>query len=203
MNSSPNIVGVVHAGRSVSFQFDDPNDYISKKIIESKAFYEQDVLDELSTLDIGEGLFVDAGANIGNHSLYFSAVLGRKVVAFEPAAAAFDQLVRNVYLNRVEGLVTMHKVALGSLDGAGRMNLVPANLGASSFIPDEQGDVIRSTIDSTLSNCSERIALIKIDVEGDELEVLKGAANVILKDFPLLIVEGQTNSAFGDRKSVV
>lgn len=197
MNSSPNIVGVVHAGRSVSFQFDDPNDYISKKIIESKAFYEQDVLDELSTLDIGEGLFIDAGANIGNHSLYFSAVLGRKVVAYEPAAAAFDQLVRNVYLNRVEGLVTMHKVALGSRDGAGRMNLVPANLGASNFIPDEQGDVIRSTIDSTLSNCSERIALIKIDVEGDELEVLKGAANVILKDFPLLIVEGQTNSAFG------
>lgn len=197
MNNSGNIYGVAHSGRSVSFQFTDPADYIAKKIIDSKVFYESDVLDEIAALGVGEGLFVDVGANIGNHSLFFSVVLNRRVVAFEPVENAYAQLVQNVHLNRVEDSVSCHRVALGAEQGRGCMKIVAGNLGASSFTADQDGNVALATLDSMLYEKNQSIALIKIDVEGLELDVLRGAVKTLKRDAPVLVVEGQTSVAFG------
>lgn len=197
MNNSENLYGIAHAGRSVTFQFQDPTDYIAKKIIESKVFYELDVLEEISRLGVGDGLFVDAGANIGNHSLFFSIILDREVAAFEPAEEAFSQLIRNIRLNRAEGLVSCHRMALGAESGRGYMKIVAGNLGASSFSHDADGGVELETLDSVLYERKQPIALIKIDVEGLEVDVLQGAVKILGRDMPLLIVEGQTSFAFG------
>lgn len=197
MNNSENLHGIAHAGRSVTFQFQDPTDYIAKKIIASKVFYELDVLEEISQIGVGDGLFVDAGANIGNHSLFFSIILEREVAAFEPAEEAFSQLQWNVRLNRAENLVTCHRLALGATRGRGDMKIVPGNLGASSFTPGVEGSVQLETLDSVLYEKNQRIALIKIDVEGLEIDVLRGATRILDRDMPLLIIEGQTSFVFG------
>lgn len=197
MNNPGNLYGIAHAGRSVTFRFPDPTEYIAKKIIDSKVFYELDVLEEISSLGLGNGLFVDVGANIGNHSLFFSIILDREVVAFEPAEEAFSQLVQNIRLNRAENLVTCYRIALGATQGRGHMNMVPGNLGASHFTADGGGGVQLETLDSLLYEKNRSIALIKIDVEGSEVEVLRGAVKVLERDAPLLIVEGQTDRAFG------
>ncbi|SIT31364.1 FkbM family methyltransferase [Achromobacter sp. MFA1 R4] len=198
MNNSGNLFGIAYAGRSVTFHFQDATDYISKKIIDSKAFYELDVLEEISGLSLGEGIFVDVGANIGNHTLFFSLILNREVEAFEPAGDAFAQLVRNVQLNRAEALVSCHRLAVGARQSRGLMNVVPGNLGASSFSLDDSGTIQLVTLDSMLYEKSSKVALIKIDVEGFELEVLQGAIQILDRDAPTLIVEGQTNAAFGE-----
>lgn len=196
MNNSGNILGIAYAGRSVTFQFQDPSDYIAKKISDAKTFYELDVLEEISSLGVGDGVFVDVGANIGNHSLFFSIILDRQVEAFEPADDAYTQLVQNVRLNRAERLVSCHRMALGEEEGRGLMNLVPGNLGASSFSRDDAGSVQLSTLDAVLLRRARKVALIKIDVEGLEIAVLKGATEILNRDNPVLIVEGQTNVAF-------
>lgn len=196
MNNSGNLYSISYAGRSVTFQFQDPNDYIAKKIIDSKVFYELDVLEEIAGLGVDGGDFVDVGANIGNHSLFFSIILGRQVVAFEPAEEAFSQLVQNVQLNRSEESVSCHRVAVGAKSARGNMNIVSGNLGASTFSPDAEGRVQLETLDSVLYEKNRRIALIKIDVEGLEVDVLQGAVRILSRDMPLLIVEGQTSLAF-------
>ncbi|HEX3385636.1 MAG TPA: FkbM family methyltransferase [Mucilaginibacter sp.] len=122
-----------------------------------------------------EDAFFDIGANIGAFSLLASGLCGSKIIALEPAPPAFNILEKNIKLNRLAGKLTAVNAAAGG------------SKGILSFISDEDttNHVIASdekhrnsmevpviTVDSLLTEALP--ALIKIDVEGFETEVLKG-----------------------------
>jgi FkbM family methyltransferase len=122
---------------------------------------------------------VDVGANVGEVSIVLSQRVGSTghVFAFEPQPRVFQYLLGNLALNRC-GNVTPRNVALGSAPGLARMS------------DDKQDDMNRitqtgvievtcSTLDAELP--SEAIALLKIDVEGSELSVLRGAREVLTR----------------------
>jgi FkbM family methyltransferase len=130
-----------------------------------------------SALQPGEVLY-DIGANVGAYSL-IALSHGVKVVAFEPHHENFRELCRNVSLNKLEAHASLLPVALSDRRGALRnpifggaagqsMTLQDAESGPVSIIADRLDDV---RVDYELPPPNH----IKIDVDGFELRVLKGA----------------------------
>jgi FkbM family methyltransferase len=143
---------------------------------------------------------LDVGANIGAHALWLARRVGPAggVVAFEPQRAVFQTLCANMALNGMAN-VDAYWAAVGSRPGrviVPRLDpTVAGNFGATSLIWGHPGDQVRlMTIDELeLGACR----MIKVDVEGMELDALKGAAATISRLRPVLYVEndGRETSA--------
>ena len=121
-------------------------------------------------------LFVDVGANIGSYTTLASAAVGAQSMAFEPGAAAYEWLQRNVDLNRMGSLVDLRQQAVGAKAGTLRMTV--GRDAVNHVILEPNGDESSScnvpvvTLDSALAG--KEPSLIKIDVEGFETAVVGG-----------------------------
>ncbi len=135
---------------------------------------------------------LDIGANIGAHSLALAAIVGPmgRVVAFEPQRVIFQLLNANMALNGLHNVST-HQMALGST--AGHIKAPPldyaseGNFGGLSLENVAMGEEVPlSRLDAlALPRCH----FAKIDVEGMEIEVLKGMAETIKRHRPAMYVE--------------
>lgn len=141
----------------------------------------------------GSGLFLDVGANIGCISQAVIASGGR-VLAFEPQLEVYDVLCRNL-AHAGTGWEVMN-VAVGKEEGVAQMSILDysaknniggLSLGLGSNRWGKHRDVPVITLDGL--NLKERVTFIKIDVEGYEEQVLRGAKNLIARDKPVLYVE--------------
>ena len=133
---------------------------------------------------------VDIGANIGNHSLYFAKVMkAARVIPFEPNPLAYEVLLAHMAVNGLGQVVDLRHIGLGLSDkeavGFG-MEERHRNLGAASMV--EGGgniDVIRA--DAALDGIVPDF--IKLDVEGMEMQVLRGLGEIPSRDKPLMYIE--------------
>jgi FkbM family methyltransferase len=115
------------------------------------------------------GLFLDVGANVGTYTIW-AAELGAEVIALEPAADTFRLLTENIALNGYQ--VIAIQAAAGDRCGTARFT---QGLDAiNSLAPD--GPVVTKlvTVDSLIGD--RRVAGMKVDVEGFEFDVLRGAS---------------------------
>jgi len=134
---------------------------------------------------------LDAGANIGALTLPFARLVGEQgvVIAFEPQRPMYYLLCSNVALNTIENVAAI-QVALGATTGTIRVPVLRPqahlNFGGVSIGGDYGEPVRLRTIDSLPI---PRVRLIKIDVEGAELEVIQGASETIRRLRPFLFVE--------------
>ena len=153
-------------------------------------------------------VILDIGANIGVHSLFFSDIAGPrgKVIAFEAQRIVFQILMGNLALNSIEN-VYGHHVALGSAPGSLKLPPVdysrPWNFGGMSLKEESpEPQFAPGTPESEAADRNEfvpvialdslkldRVDFIKLDVEGMEEEVLRGAARTLDKTRPLMQVE--------------
>jgi FkbM family methyltransferase len=120
----------------------------------------------------GGGLFIDVGANVGTYTLW-AAELGAEVIALEPAADTFGLLQENIALNGYQ--VTAVHAAAGDHCGTARFT-VGLDSG-NSLAPD--GPVVTElvTVDSLIGD--RPVTGMKVDVEGFEIDVLRGAARAL------------------------
>lgn len=126
--------------------------------------------------------FVDVGANVGTFTILAAGVVGAQTHAFEPAPETFVKLMRNVRLNNLEHLVVPHSIALGAQRGEAFMtsgrDTTNHILGAADAVPpNRRVKVLIETLDDTLNG--KGATLIKVDAEGQDLQVLTGARNVL------------------------
>jgi FkbM family methyltransferase len=138
-------------------------------------FYEEAFLDYIRSLG-RTGVYVDAGAYIGTHTLYFAVLCGATHVhSFEPRARMRDELLRNVAANDLEDRVTVHDIGLSSKRTRVEVSLDRVDESFDCAPLDEivEGDV----------------AVIKIDVEGMEAEVLRGARRILSTSSPVIFAE--------------
>jgi len=145
------------------------------------------------------GLIVEVGANMGIHTVPLARALqsqGRRLVAFEPQPVVFQQLCTNLALNGLmnvsawplacgeePGVVTFAQpnyMQTGNFGGVSMSRSTPGAGGASVHVP-----CVR--LDDMLQHVG--VGLLKIDVEGFELKVLKGSKTILQKSRPLLYVE--------------
>ncbi|MCS0630970.1 FkbM family methyltransferase [Telluria mixta] len=174
----------------VSYRMLLPNadiDYIQRKLATEHVPYELPMLEDMRTRLAADDLVVDAGANIGNHTMYLAAVVGCRVVAFEPNAKLAEALRASLALNALDGKVDVRELGLGKRAGRGQFaKNIPDNLGAQSITGGE-GPLEIAPLDSI--DFPAQVKAVKIDVEGMELDVLEGAAGLIGRDRPIVYVE--------------
>jgi len=156
---------------------------------------ELELIKHLTSLDLNsDGSFVDAGAHIGFYSVYM-AKLFTKVFAFEPSPFQRSYLERNKDANNLENL-TIFPNALGETTSTAKLYIMGRSGGSNTLCKEvgEVGDPM-SVIDvevlplDGLRPLISPVSLIKIDVEGYEMNLLKGAKNTILEDRPLIVCE--------------
>jgi len=161
----------------------------------SKKFEKQEVDTMQKILKKGMTM-IDAGANIGFFSLVASELVGKegKVVSFEPSKETFNKLIQNIKLNQCSNITAFNN-GLGDKPNeklvlwqdAGRKDaeryVVPDNsiIGVSPEIDIERREEV--SLD-TLDNCLKKLNItkvdfIKIDTEGYEYYILKGAQNIL------------------------
>ena len=184
---------------AIKLNFSTATDVMRKKVIISGGFYERPMLEHI-VKNYSNGDLIDIGANIGNHTVFFSKIINNScnVHSFEPGDAALSILKDNIDINKSKKVI-IHPVALGSLPSKGYLeDWHSTNLGAvriKSHASDNSKEVNILTLDMELQNCTN-ISVIKIDVEGMELDVLKGAKNILSKHSPDLYIEAAKESFF-------
>lgn len=187
------VTSVRSHGVETLFYLPVQDDLIQRGIAESRAFYEADLLEDARIRVKPGQLAVDVGANIGNHTLFFAKVCGLTVYAFEPYPKTFQILERNVELNGLGDRVVCSNTGLGSVTGQATIQVMDAkNLGKTMLHRDAEGGHVSQIQRLDDIDLPEPLALLKIDVEGMELEVLRGAEETIRRDKPLLYIEAQT-----------
>jgi FkbM family methyltransferase len=129
-------------------------------------------------------IIFDIGANIGYYTIQFSKLCKKEVYAFEPMTYQFNVLIRNININNIKNVHVMKNIVSEEL-GIKRIFFYGMdNTGSSSveIKSEKYEDVKTITIDDFVEkNNIEIIDLVKIDVEGHELHVLKGMKNILSK----------------------
>lgn len=144
---------------------------------------------------------LDIGANIGNHALFFSPMF-QQVHCFEPSPRTFGVLSVNTAL---ANNITPHNLALGESKAKMSLSYSPLNVGEASLVQSaNQAGLLCHEVEvvrlDEFGAEFEDVAFLKIDVEGFEPEVLRGAQSLLARFKPVIAFE-QNASAFVDGAS--
>lgn len=135
-------------------------------------------------------LFVDVGANIGSYSILASGVAGAQTVAIEPDPGTAKNLERNVEVNALADKIEIIKVAVGADEGEVAFTTGKDTMNRIATSADKGRQIVPlQKLDRILDGQSPTI--MKMDVEGFELEALEGAQE-ILNQHSLLAVQLET-----------
>jgi FkbM family methyltransferase len=172
-----------------------PHDFISYSIM-LNGIYEYGDLElfikflKSNHINLNEITTLDVGANIGNHSVYFSKYF-KEVISFEPNKKVYDVLKINT--EEITN-ITAFNLGLSDSNRSEKFEYNNENHGGGSVIltNDPNGAIINVDLiklDDFEFVKSKKIDIIKIDVEGHELSVLVGASNIIKLNFPIILFE--------------
>lgn len=137
--------------------------------------------------------FLDVGACLGEYSIWLGKK-GKQCLAFEPVSASFNLIEQNIKLNNMEQWVKAYNHGLGQKQAFEHFKLNDTNPGANHRIdkPENNTECIKVfSLDEKLAELGilpDYKILMKIDVEGMELEVLEGASNFITNAKHLILI---------------
>ncbi len=182
-------------GKRIFFATDMSRDPIQRKHRHG-VFFEQEEMEMLRAHIKKGDTFVDIGSNVGNHSIFAGVILGAgRIIPFEPNPPAYRLLTLNLMLNRLEDVASYAFIGMGvsdtAQDGFG-MTDRQKNLGAAQMVAGE-GDV--STVVGDTALAGETPGFIKIDVEGMEMNVLRGLEQTVARCRPVILVEVDRKNA--------
>jgi FkbM family methyltransferase len=189
-------------------------DHISHIIDSTGTFYEIDLLEYMEHMIDGlrtDTLILDVGANIGNHSLFFGRFLAETIISVEPNPLVLPTLKSNLRLNSSKWLVI--EKAVGESSGSCSMHQHSAeneNVGMAKvdIHTDASGQIEVTTIDAIVDDYIKqhvrtKLVAIKIDIEGMELNALKGASKTLESFKPEIFVEAQDSEALAELKALL
>lgn len=161
------------------------HDFLMLKILESGDYYEPEVTTFIvNHLRIGD-IFLDIGSNNGYYSIIASQLVGPdgKVISIEPNKSTYIRLMENIKVNGIKN-VNSFNIALSDHDGRAKLFLNnDSENGLASLINDHEKEPIDevpvNTFDGLFLNQS--INLIKMDVEGSEINIIKGMGDYLKK----------------------
>ena len=178
----------------------DPKNWIDNRVL-ARVPYEVAQIAQVDDLIKKFGItdFIDIGANFGLYAITFGLLPQiERVVAFEPVRRNFNHLCANVFLNRLNDKVTVHRAGLGNARRDTLIHIDPRSTGVSRL------DLTTTSRDTKVFSQSEsieihrgddmlpwqgRAILAKIDVEGAALEVLAGLERFLSTNHGALQVE--------------
>jgi FkbM family methyltransferase len=158
--------------------------------------------------EINHGVFIDVGANIGKYSISLGKKLRNygKVIAIEPESKNFKILETNIKLNKLKNIYPIN-IGCSSKNGKIKLFLDKEGTGMHSIKNKMSGDYqeidVQKLDEILLKFKNIKISLIKIDVEGAEGEVLKGALKTLKKHHPKIIFEALTEEILEKSKNIL
>lgn len=187
------LVELHHNNHLFSLYISPQNGFIDKHIF-LYGVYEPFMLDIISKYLKPGMTYIDIGANIGQHSMYAASIVGEngKIYAYEPIPKIYEQLLASSKVNKYDTIINAYNYALGEKDSKELLN-VSKDIGGSSLVnntgdTEEKIEVIIKKGNDDLFNLS-KIDMVKIDVEGYELEVLHGIKESLIKHHPIILLE--------------
>ncbi len=170
-----------------------------------RGLFEADLIEWCKQFCSKDALFLDIGAHTGSYTVSL-APYAKKVLAFEPQKMTYYALCGSVALSGLDNVECI-QTGLGSPDQVGNctLNIVSNDGGGSTLALHPVNQVLRqetvevNTLDSL--NLNERIGFIKMDVEENELRVLQGGMETLVRcGYPKILFESnsQTNVALFD-----
>jgi FkbM family methyltransferase len=155
---------------------------------------EEDTIQWIDGFEAG-AVFWDIGANVGVYSLYAAIRKNVSVLSFEPSAANFHVLSRNIQLNQLGGQVTAYCIALSGRTELGVLNMSSPSMGAAISQFGQPGEMspyweghtqaavhgtIGFSIDDFIAHFDPPFPnYLKMDVDGLELPILRGAQRTL------------------------
>ena len=145
-------------------------------------------------LNLKPKTFIDVGTHVGRFSIIL-ANRDSKVISIEPSKENFKQLTTNIKLNNLQDKIKAFNFGCSDKEGNKILYFVPQNEGLTSLDEKEgsRKEIIKvKRLDNVCKSINlnpKSIDVIKVDVEGFELNVLKGALNILKNGSPLLIIE--------------
>lgn len=144
-------------------------------------------------------IVIDAGAHVGIYTVKAAKKVGKTglIISIEPSPYTYRLLITNLRMNNLLRNVIPMNIALADFRGSARFYLssyspktdsLRADIYSSSFSNKRWVSVPVDTIDSVMEKLGlERCDLLKVDVEGSEMEVLQGAANTLEKTSSVVV----------------
>jgi methyltransferase, FkbM family len=142
--------------------------------------------------------FIDIGANSGTYALLASRMVGQtgKVIAIEPQPELARSIAASALLSNASNIEVM-ETACGKSSGSSKLMIPVNDTGRAGLHPGFSGQFVHSTVTVSLSSLDSLLEnavcpgkmLIKIDVEGNEMDILSGARETIARYRPAVIVE--------------
>jgi FkbM family methyltransferase len=170
------------------------DDYMIRRL--SKGVWGKSYIDRIKLLMNGVGIrhTIDVGGNLGQSTVEF-AQISQRVTMFEPVGEVYKLAVKNILANQPkffpETTVSALNLAVGEKAGEVQMTARTTNVGMNRILTKKpsKGESV-STIVVTLDSLNlTEVDFIKIDVEGYEYFVLKGATKLIESQRPIVQTE--------------
>ena len=167
-------------------------DCISNIMVSTMNYWDNWKVGALSIIDKylpENAVIADIGANVGSHSIYWALERNvLKIYSFEPYPETFEVLKTNVMLNNLENTIEVSNFGLSDEFGSFVVeDYNPRNIGATVFKKSMSGNFYFCPFDDL--KISEPIDMIKIDVEGGEVDVLNGMKKTMVKSHPIIVIE--------------
>ena len=167
--------------------------YLPVNQFDSSVFYSKYAIDELTTLDsVRNKHIIDAGGYVGDTALLFSSYTDKSIHVFEASPSNMDIIRETIRLNQLENIVPVSK-ALGEKSGTATFSLGERN--SCNSLVERPGynypnhiEVPVITLDDYVRENNLEVGLIKVDIEGGEQLLLKGAVETIRTQHPILLI---------------
>jgi FkbM family methyltransferase len=196
---SPKFEILLVDGHEFSIKIDPTNGLIDHVINGGNIYEENDIKFVRKICQDLPGYYLDIGANIGLFSILLSDIAAKnnaKIIAFEPIKKIYNQFLESVQANKIGDVVDIRNYGLSDSDQEVSIWTDSENMGGSTINPTDEyklktvpEKIIIKKGDSVLSEISNQISFIKIDVEGHELHVFLGLEGTISNSRPKIFFE--------------
>ena len=167
--------------------------YLPVNQFDSSVFFTRYGIDKLTTLDsVRNKHIIDAGGYVGDTALLFSSYTDKSIHVFEASPSNMDIIRETIRLNQLENIVPVSK-ALGEKSGTATFSLGERNF--CNSLVERPGynypnhiEVPVITLDDYVRENNLEVGLIKVDIEGGEQLLLKGAVETIRTQHPILLI---------------
>ena len=164
--------------------------FITNKALEGCAILETFVEKQYDWLDVKGKTVVDVGANIGDTAVYFSKVKhAKQVIAFEPYPYTYKMAVENIKINKVKNVVLLN-------EGVGKQNdfmIIDASFesdSGSALKNFKKGKKVKiNSLESIVRKYKIENAVLKMDCEGCEYDIILNSSSNVLRKFDQMIIE--------------
>ena len=167
--------------------------YLPVNQFDSSVFFTRYGIDKLTTLDsVRNKHIIDAGGYVGDTALLFSSYTDKSIHVFEASPSNMDIIRETIRLNQLENIVPVSK-ALGEKSGTATFSLGERN--SCNSLVERPGynypnhiEVPVVTLDDYVRENNIEVGLIKVDIEGGEQLLLRGAVETIRTQHPILLI---------------